>query len=69
VNQESALKLFKLNFLMKKMGSGSVVTSAYTSYKAAVIRYRALPNKYLFTIFKIQQSFNIFQLHNSSAYM
>jgi hypothetical protein len=47
---------------MRKIGSGKVVTSAYTSYKAAAIRYRALPNKYLFTIFKIEQSFNIFSI-------
>lgn len=39
---------------------GKVVTSPYTSYKVDVFAHSALPNKYLFTIFKIEQRFNIF---------
>jgi hypothetical protein len=48
--------------LIRKIENEKVVTSVYNSYKAAVIGYRALPNKYLFTIFKIEQRFNIFSI-------
>jgi len=55
-------RFLNLIFLIRKIENEKVVTGAYNSYKAAVIGYRALPNKYLFTIFKIEQRFNIFSI-------